>query len=569
MSDDQEMRIAQLDARVRRLESEMGRLRATVDETAAPSSLPRPPAVRLERLVQRSPSAEAPGSDKIARSDTAAEGRPFFVESETVLKWGGVGLVVLAVGFAVSTAVSRGWIGPELQLAGAVGASLGLVAAGLRLRSTRPSWTHALCSGGVLALFSTIASDLFLDQTSANIAFTGAAVIGLGGYVLAREVSSEWVGSVNLIGGIIGWLVIADGEVPFHASLAWFVALVAVAVALSLENRWFALRFLGHGVGLVAILSMAVAAEAPTEQVVIFVAAALLYSSLVRVPSIGDLTSTWQQLDIQLATVAAPWAFAIISVTLDFDDDPVVGSVAMIVAGVGALIALGVRRWIQPAHLGSLLIGASVSLSIGSALLLSTSVVYVALAIQGAGLVILSRSLGNSIRVLVNAAVVSLIAFASVLGEMLDAWTNDASVGDDIAHVAVIAALAAAAWQTGRRHFQQAGAVAVLVLVLIWLGSVLVHLPQGQAMVSVSWAVLGTALLVTGAIRKVPELGTLALAVLGLTVAKLLTVDLREVDTLWRAGLFFIVGFGIMRLGFLLPRLTGTAAVHPDRQRGP
>jgi len=228
--------------------------------------------------------------------------------------------------------------------------------------------------------------------------------------VLAREVSSEWVGSVSLIGGIIGWLIIADGEVPFHASLAWFVALVAVAVALSLENRWFALRFLGHGVGLVAILSMAVAAEAPTEQVLILVAAALLYSSLVRVPSIGDVTSTWQQLDIQLATVAAPWAFAIISVTLDFDDDTMVGSVAMIVAGVGALIALGVRRWIQPAHLGSLLIGASVSLSIGSALLLSTSVVYVALAIQGAGLVILSRSLGNSIRVLVNAGVVSLIA---------------------------------------------------------------------------------------------------------------------------------------------------------------
>ena len=258
--------------------------------------------------------------------------------------------------------------------------------------------------------------------------------------MLAREVSSEWVGSVSLIGGIISWLVIADGEVPFHASLAWFVALVAVAVALSLENRWFALRFLGHGLGLVAILPMAIAAEAPTEQVLIFVAAALLYASLVRVPSIGDVTSTWQQLDIQLATVAAPWAFAIISITLDFDDDTIVGSVAMIVAGVGALIALGVRRWIQPAHLGSLLIGASVSLSIGSALLLSTSVVYVALAIQGAGLVILSRSLGNSIRVLVNAAVVSLIAIASVLGEMLDAWTNDASVGDDIAHVTVIAA---------------------------------------------------------------------------------------------------------------------------------
>ena len=92
----------------------------------------------------------------------------------------------------------------------------------------------------------------------------------------------------------------------------------------------------------------------------------------------------------------------------------------------------------------------------------------------------------------------------------------------------------------------------------------LVHLPQGQAVVSVSWAIVGTAVLVAGAVKKVPGLGAAGLAVLALTVAKLLTVDLREVDTLWRAGLFFMVGFGIMRLGFLLPRLTGAADDHLD-----
>ena len=82
---------------------------------------------------------------------------------------------------------------------------------------------------------------------------------------------------------------------------------------------------------------------------------------------------------------------------------------------------------------------------------------------------------------------------------------------------------------------------------------------QGQAAVSVSWAVVGTAVLIAGAVRKIPELGSAGLAVLALTVAKLLTVDLQEVDTLWRAGLFFVVGLGIMRLGFLLPKLTGVA----------
>ena len=43
---------------------------------------------------------------------------------------------------------------------------------------------------------------------------------------------------------------------------------------------------------------------------------------------------------------------------------------------------------------------------------------------------------------------------------------------------------------------------------------------------------------------------------IGITVGKLLTVDLQEVDTLWRAGLFLVIGLGIMRIGFLLPRFT-------------
>jgi uncharacterized membrane protein len=105
---------------------------------------------------------------------------------------------------------------------------------------------------------------------------------------------------------------------------------------------------------------------------------------------------------------------------------------------------------------------------------------------------------------------------------------------------------------------QRLTVLSVLVLIMVWLGSVLGHLLEGQAAVSVSWATIGIAALVFGAVRKVPGLGAVGLTVLGITVGKLLTVDLREVDTLWRAGLFFVVGVGILRLGFLLPALTGT-----------
>ena len=75
-------------------------------------------------------------------------------------------------------------------------------------------------------------------------------------------------------------------------------------------------------------------------------------------------------------------------------------------------------------------------------------------------------------------------------------------------------------------------------------------------MVSVSWAVVGIGLFVVGATRKNRDAAAAGLAVIGLTVGKLLTVDLREVDALWRAGLFLVVGLGLLRLGFLLPSWT-------------
>jgi uncharacterized membrane protein len=48
---------------------------------------------------------------------------------------------------------------------------------------------------------------------------------------------------------------------------------------------------------------------------------------------------------------------------------------------------------------------------------------------------------------------------------------------------------------------------------------------------------------------------TAGLVTLVIVLAKLLTVDLAAVDTLWRVGLFLVVGLGLLRLGYLLPDL--------------
>lgn len=554
MEGDSPTRIEQLEERIDLLESYLRALQHRLDDDDRRAS------ASTDRVATWNAPARASWPPPTTAQKPAAERRPFVLESEVVLKWGGVGLVVLAVGFAVSTAISRGWIGPELQLVGALAISTALIVAGLRLRTSRVAWTHALCSGGVLALFTTVASNLFIDETSDGVAFASTIAIGFIGAVLAFAIGSEWVGAANLLGGVIGWFVIADGEPPLVASSSWIVAILAATIAISLRHRWQAARLLAHAVGLAALIGLAAEPSDALQRCFVLGAAAVVAMSLARVPSIGDLTSIWQQLEVQLVIGAAPWSVGVIALGLDLDSDNTVGVAAIAVAGGTVVVALGMRRWISAPHVVSLLIGASVALSIGLAVLLSTSIAFTALAVQGAGLAVLSRSLGDNLRIAINAAIVLLVSGVFALDEMFEAWVDDARLSDDLAHLAIVVAIAFALWQARPRVIRQLGAILVLAFALVWLGSVLVHLPQGQAAVSVSWAIVGTAVLVVGAIRKAPEVGGVGLAVLALTVGKLLTVDLQEVDTLWRAGLFFIVGVGFLRLGFLLPGLMGRSS---------
>lgn len=474
-----------------------------------------------------------------------------------MLKWGGVGLVVLAVGFAVSTAISRNWIGPELQLAGALIVGLGLIGVGLRVRSSRPAWTHALCSGGVLALFTTFASDLFLDHAPDVVALGATTAVAAGGLILARAIRSEWLAVATLMGGAIGWSIIANGEPPIGTYVAWYVIFVVATLAIGVERNWMAVRPVSHVVGMIATIGIAEVARTPSDRLLVGVATLVLGAALVVVPSIGDLSSPWQQLEVQIAAITAPWAFAATFVsTLEQRSDRVIAFGAFAIAALTIAVALALRQHLEYPHVISLLLGASITTSIGLAVLLSASSAFVALAIQGAGLVVLSRALDGNVRVMLNAVVLLAIAGAYVLVQMIEAWDADAGLGDDIAHLAIIAAIGVGAQQSGHHVVGRIGAVGVLALLLVWLGSLLIHLPQGQAVVSVSWAAVGTTVFLIGVLRKRADAAAVGLAVIGLTVGKLLTVDLREVDTLWRAGLFFVVGVGLMRLGFLVPRLT-------------
>ena len=542
------------DERLAGLESRIAAVEVAIEELREQRAAASPP---LPVAAQPPPPT---GSPIVVDRPPAPTRAALRIDSEVLLKWGGVGLVVLAVGFGVSTAIQRGWIGPLLQLAGALVLAFGLIGLGIRLESTRRAWTHALCSGGVASLFVIFASDLFLDQANTDVAFTLTFVSGLVGVGVARLVRSEWVGIVTLLAGVIGWLVIGEGQPPFMDSGAAFVAALVVLTAVAIERQWFGLRAVTALVGLIGGLALATAADTDIEYTAAMVAAGLVAVILLVVPSLGDEMPPWRQIEFRVPTLLAPWAWLVIASSFIDDFDTEAGLVAFAVAGVVVGFVGVFRDRLLAIHLAALVVGASVTVTIGVGATLSTEVAWVAVAVQGVGLLVLRRIMPGGWLLAVNAGALLVAAAISVFVSAEYAWRNDAPIGDDLANLAIIVALGVAGWIAGRLEVRAVAGFVVLGLSLLWLGSVLVHLPQGQAIVSLSWAVVGVAILVAGAVRKIPQLGNVGLGVLALTVGKLLLVDMAEVDALWRAGLFLAVGLSLLRLGFLLPRWTDATA---------
>ncbi len=556
-------RLAQFEARLLQLESDVARLRAD----APVPWIRQPPPPRTTDLAPGAPPAPIVGPTPERSVEWWSPDAGARLTREAVLKWSGIALIVLAVGFALSTAIRRGWLGPELQLLAAATLGIALQVAGWRVRESRSRWTGALLTAGIWVEFTTVASNLFGQHVGDPVPFVCVVAVALLGVALAQRAPSEMVAAGTLIGGASAWLVISEGSPDFAFGLAWIAAAVALTLWQSLDNEWLGLRAASHAIGLGWLLRQSIDADSIGERTGFVVVSGMLFLSLLLLPSRGSGHERWRELDIQLAMLGPPWMIIVMIAALDVASAGPRAAVSFATVA-GTLVATTLlRRSLTHRHLLSLVLGSSVGLSIGLANLLNVSATFVAFAVQAAGLMFLARRLGYDLRVVTNALLLAAASTTYVGSEVIEAWRVDATWAHDVAHLVIIVAIGATGWSSPPRWARKATALGLLVSWLAWTMSVLVHLPQGHAIVSGTWAGTGMALVASGTrnvhARIAPllpaatprQLAGGGLAVIMLTVAKLLTIDLREVDTLWRAALFLAVGLGVLRLGYLLPRL--------------
>lgn len=576
--------------RLDRLEQRLSSVERVLAQASIATSLPPPPPpVSGDRVVAWPPPAE---SDHAGPETKAAEAVGRDLDAETMLKWTGVSLVSLAALFLVSTAVSRGWIGPRLQLSLATLGGAGLLAVALRLPADRRPWSVALAHGGLVVLgICAGAAHAWLDLVSLPVSTAlVACVVGLA-MVVADRLDHANLVSTGVVIALIVPAVITTYEAFGPAFTApWLLGLVAVSITVSWWRDWWAPRLIALvtiGLPLVLVAGDASGSATGIRIVVQFsiVAAALLWwmapwlrpapgahrwldgRSVMVLPGLVWLASSILWFPGELAGLE--WATSDRAGAVVERIGTASGSAAVAGLAAAGFAALAVAAWsgaIRPLSrvlVVGHLVGVSVVTTIGLALVIDGPALLLSLAVQTIGLAVLARH-SRDRWVEANAAMLAAVVGAwTAAGIIIGideglAWPYATSY---LIVVAVAAGIALAARDVNRPVFDGV-VLAAWVALLLWFMAVVGALPQGQMLVSLVWAALGAAVVAVGAGFTAPSitinpddgiaLRRLGLITLAATVVKLVTIDLAEVDTIWRALLFAVVGAGLLRLGFRL-----------------
>lgn len=553
-----EDRISALEERVTQLEQALATQEQTPLGVPPPPPPPRPTAIAAQQAAVRPPARRVrpPGSVES-------------LTTEVVLKWAGLVLVFLAAAFLVSTAIDRGWIGPELQLAGVIALGLVMIGAGLHILEQWRGWAGSLVAVGVAVLYtSALASHEWLDLTWIGVATIASIVVTLASIWLARTCNSLLVAIVGYLGAIVTPSAVgAIDEYSVGVGSAYLLVLAIAFLLVHIERSWPVLYIV------VGVLSMVVGYAATTEHelvglgqvMLVLLALALLLTPVAHELRHGEARDELERLPTRIVLAVPIWLYGATIELHEIDDSGNRFAIAVAIFAVVFALAMALQTRISKWHWASLLLAASIVLIGGFFALLEGSALLATLAVQALAMLLLTRVIDDD-WFRVGSVLLAMGVFVVTAGRTADAIDVDASLGGDLVHLSVFAATGTIGWMLRRRNEGEIIALASYGGIIIWVLSAFVHLAQGQVIVSAIWAAIGVVVVLIGLSRRQQHVAWVGMATLALVVGKLLTVDLAEVDTFWRAGLFFVVGAGFLWLSTRIPSLTNSAEKSSDQE---
>jgi uncharacterized membrane protein len=563
-------RYAKLEERLSRLESQL---------TGRDSALPAQPALSSDvaivpeaEIVETMPPAEEPPPAIVPRAQAM---QWELLIGQKALGWVAVVLGIFSAAFFLRYAYENNWIGPQGRVA--IGEAIGLVLIVAGLRYHVRSWrvfAQMLTACGIVVLYlSTYSAFGFyrlLPQTQAGAFLAIIVALSL---VAAVLYDSAAIAFVSIIGGFLSPLLLATEHDNYQAFFIYLAALNFGVALVTITRGW-------PGLGTVALactqlLYWAWHAEnyhpeklrwALGFQAVVF----LLYVSQdVGVQFRRVWGARWESSGRMVAS-ATCW-FAAFYVLLAPDYRAWMGSAALVMAVLYALIA---RRLLgfQGRYTGELL--TAVALAVGFlalAIPLEARARWISLgwAACAAALWWLSaRVRSTPLRVL--SASLAAFSLGRLLTVDLDAYSpelvmpifNDVALPSLSVTLILLAAIVAArSYELRFAGWQRllTAATALAVLLMLWLvlsvdvyhyfdtcARLAVHPTLdwerlGQMSLSVLWTLYASTLLAAGFRWRVGGLRWLAIAFFGITVVKVLILDMAGLKQLYRIVAFLVL----------------------------
>ena len=242
-----------LDARLEALEQAVSELQAQIrslQSALEPADQVRQPDKQAEPSV-RAVTSSSPGVTGAAKTGPEKAGpkkrlkraMPSFpdlnVTPEELLKWSGIGLVLIAVGLLFKYAIDVGWLTPSIRIA--IGFVIGLVLMGLgfRIHRSRPRFGQALQGGGIAAFYITLfAAFQVLEIIPYPAAFVG--MVSVTGVALTLGLWQEDAGLAvfGLIGGLTTPFLLYTGEGDIAALISYSCLLLAATTTIYMWKGW-------------------------------------------------------------------------------------------------------------------------------------------------------------------------------------------------------------------------------------------------------------------------------------------------------------------------------------------
>ena len=541
------------------------RFRPTPPPTLGPRSAPAPAApLRPAQPPAKESSSEAKPDFAAARVFPGLGGTrsSFFAgQSERWLSRVGIGFVVLAMAFLMKLAFDRGWITPALRLVVGLGVGGVLLAVGLRLEPARKRLAQAFL-GGSVAIFYLVGFAGFqwyalIPLWVALSLMTTTTVLSI---VLSERQASPALAVIGISGGLATPFLLQTGWENPSATAVYVSVVLLGGGAVQLYRGWtslLAILLVGGTMVLSAVVFGADGASvvAVGQAVAVFwlvCAASPVLRPLVTSLPPGDRPPELALWDVRAAlswgTVAT---VVLLSAHLSLEQNEI-GMLLLLfglMTGVAAYLTRSLSLTQRPfAEVSALCVAAGLAFVVdGSSaivLIAAESLALFALVARGAPSSL--RTVGHALAAVVAVAFLYYAADAPIdglLGLREGAYARLGVMGMFLVCSIFVE-------EENTSVYKRAAYVGLLV----WFLSELGPKEYGAQLVSTAWSVQGATALVASRRTRSYALQIAGLATLGLVAAKLLLIDLSQLDPVWRILMFMSFGAALLALAYLVNR---------------